>query len=398
MDPATITLEQLTHSHHDVLAALRAEGPVCPVPVLEAWVVTSREVAIEVLRDPERFTVDDPRFSTAQVVGPSMLSLEGPEHRRHRSPFVAALRPSDVSARFGPAIDAEARALVERMAPAGRGDLNAGLAGPLAAFSSAIALGLVPVDTAALLSWYRAIVAATERIALGGAVDGSTDAPMAALRAAVRAAADDSTTSLSAVVGHLTDDEIASNAAVFLFGGIETTEGMIVNLLVHLLSHPDVLDAVRADRSLADAAIEESLRLDPAVARVDRYATVDVELGGRSIAAGDFVVVSLSAANRDPAVYERPDEFDIARAAPVGHLAFVQGPHACVGAQLARLEARAALSAVLDLLPEVTFDVGDDPDAHDDTRIAGIVFRKARSLPVRWRAATPTPRRRPADR
>jgi cytochrome P450 len=142
---------------------------------------------------------------------------------------------------------------------------------------------------------------------------------------------------------------------------------------------------VRADRRLVDAAIEESLRLEPAVARVDRYATQDVVLAGCSIGRGDFVVVSLSGANRDPAVYARADEFDVWREAAPGHLAFVQGPHACIGAQLARLEARAALNALLDAMPGLRLD------ADHDTAVDGVVFRKARVLRARWSAAPVAP-------
>ena len=116
MDPEAVTLEA-SGSHHAVIAGLREHGPVCWVPALGAWMVIGREVAVEVMRDTERFTVDDPRFSTARVVGPSMLSLDGQQHRRHRSPFVAAFRPSAVTETYGPRIEAEARRLVDRIAP-----------------------------------------------------------------------------------------------------------------------------------------------------------------------------------------------------------------------------------------------------------------------------------------
>jgi cytochrome P450 len=388
MDPAAVTLDGLAAAHHAVIDGLRPHGPVCRVPALGAWFVTGRDAAIEVMRDAERFTVDDPRFSTARVVGPSMLSLDGDEHRRHRAPFVAAFRPSAVAAMYGPRVEAEARALVARVAPAGHGDLTAEVAAPLATFASMVALGLEPVGTETLLGWYRRIVAATEHGSLG--LEGETamhDATtaMEALRGAVAAAARVPGTPLSAIAGALSDDELASDAAVFLFGGIETTEGMIANLLLHLLAHPEQLAEVTADRSLVEAAIEESLRLEPAVARVDRFATTAVELAGCSIARGDFVVVSLSGANRDPDVYARPHEFDLRRAGEPGHVAFVQGPHACIGAQLARLEARAALHAVLDALTDLRLD------AEHDAVVDGVVFRKARALRACWSAAAAVP-------
>jgi hypothetical protein len=134
---------------------------------------------------------------------------------------------------------------------------------------------------------------------------------------------------------------------------------------------------VAADRSLGANAVDESLRLEPAAARVDRYATADTELAGASIRRGDLVIVSLTAANRDPATFPDPERFDISRPNARAHVAFAQGPHACVGSHLARLESLAALDAVLDSWPEVQIDPGATPPS-------GVVFRKPRSLPVRW--------------
>ena len=162
-----------------------------------------------------------------------------------------------------------------------------------------------------------------------------------------------------------------------MFGGIETGEGMTTNLFWHLLTEPDQLAALRADRTLGPNAVDESLRLEPAAARVDRYATADVELAGARIARGDLVIVSLTAANRDPAAYPEPDTFAIGRPNARTHVAFAQGPHACVGLHLARLETLAALDAALDGWPGLRLDDGA-------TAPSGVIFRKPRSLPVRW--------------
>ena len=166
---------------------------------------------------------------------------------------------------------------------------------------------------------------------------------------------------LAAATGTLAAAEIASNAAVMMFGGIETSEGMTTTLFWHLLTNPDQLAALRADRSLGANAVEESLRLEPAAARVDRYATDDVELAGATIRRGDLVIVSLTAANRDPATYPDPDRFDLARPNARAHLAFAQGPHACVGLHLARLETLSALDAALDGWPDLRLDRGATP-------------------------------------
>jgi len=162
-----------------------------------------------------------------------------------------------------------------------------------------------------------------------------------------------------------------------MFGGIETAEGMTTSLFWHVLSTAGALDALRADPSLVVNAVEESLRLEPAASRVDRYATADVELAGARIARGDLVIVSLTAANRDPAMFADPDSFDVRRTNARSHLTFAVGPHACVGVHLARLEATAALETALERWPALRLDDGATPPT-------GLIFRKPRSVPVRW--------------
>ena len=175
----------------------------------------------------------------------------------------------------------------------------------------------------------------------------------------------------------LSTREAVSNAAVLMFGGIETTEGMIGNAILHLLSNPGQLALVRADDSLVPNAVEESLRLEPAAAVVDRYATRDIQLAGAAIRRGDLVTVSLAGAGRDPAVFTDPGVFDVRRHNAKAHLAFAHGPHFCLGAHLARLEAQAAVRAVL-RLPGLRLD----PERPAAPR--GLVFRKPPSLQLQW--------------
>ncbi|MCY7300221.1 MAG: cytochrome P450 [Ilumatobacteraceae bacterium] len=378
MPEAAPDLVAIDLRHHEVMHRLRAEGPVVWVDALDGWVVLSRDGAVAVMRDAVRFTVDDPRFSTAQVVGPSMLSLDGAEHRRHRDPFAAAFLPAVVTPRDGAAIDATARRLVTELQPAGKAELRRQLAGPLAVAVAAGALGLDEVPVAELLGWYDLIVAAVDGVSRGEAVSATGVAAFESLADALRSAAANPSSLLAEVALTLTDDELIANAAVFLFGGIETSEGMTSNLLHHLLADPEQCAMVNADRSLVDAAVEESLRLEPAAARVDRYATADMELEGAPIRDRDLVIVSLAAANRDPQHFPDPDRFDIRRTNVRSHVTFAQGPHACIGAQLARLESRAALNAVLDLLPGIEL-VGP-------VETTGVVFRKPRALNATWPA------------
>ena len=183
-----VTLEELEHDPHPVLAGLRATAPVSHVPALGGWIVTRRDLALQVMRDAASFTVDDPRFSTAKVVGPSMLSLDGREHARHRDPFARAFRLAPVRARFASFVDDEARRLVARVEPDGRAEVRAALAGPLAVAVVAEALGLVGIAPAAVLGWYAAIVDAVSAVTAGGDVTPARRDGFRALDEAVRGA------------------------------------------------------------------------------------------------------------------------------------------------------------------------------------------------------------------
>jgi len=380
-----VTLADLEGDPHPVLAGLRAAAPAVWVPVLGAWLVTGYDLAVAVLRDARTFTVDDPRFSTAQVVGPSMLSLDGASHARHRGPFNRPFRHDEVYARLAAFTQAETGRLVSAIEPHGSAELRRAVAGPLAVAVMAEVLGLGQADPGTILTWYDGIVAAVQAEGAAGGrgreADGASAGGLAAfgeLAASLRATIARGGSLLAEVTGPLAQEEAISNAAVLMFGGIETTEGMIANALLHLLSSPAQLALVLADPSLVPAAVEESLRLEPAAAVVDRYATAGTRLGGADIRAGDQVTVSITGANRDPAVFADPDVFDVRRANAGRHLAFAHGPHFCLGAHLARLEAQVAVGTLLARLPRLRLDPGY-PSAP-----RGLVFRKPPALRVRW--------------
>lgn len=371
-------LEVLKTDPHPVLHELRARGPIAWVEPLDGWVVLTRELAIEVMRDAATFTVDDPRFSTGQVIGPSMLSLDGDEQARHREPFGAAFRDHEIRDRLTTFVEETARSLVREVAPDGSADLRDGLAGPLAARVVADLLGLPPERADELRSWYARIVDGVEEISAGRPLADDASAAFAQLTAAVQASIREGGSLVADAAGQLSDEETASNAAVILFGGIETSDGMIANLLWHVLTAPDQLAQIREDRSLVPAAVEESLRLEPSASRVDRYATRDVEIGDARVREADLVIVSLSAANRDPEVFDDPDRFELRRPGATRHVTFAHGPHACIGAHLARAEAAASLEAALDLLPDLRLD------GEQAAPPAGLVFRKPSTVPARW--------------
>jgi cytochrome P450 len=399
---AAVTLADLDGELHSVLRRLRSSEPVSWLPVLGGWLVTRRDLALRVLRDWRVFTVDDPRFSTARVVGPSMLSLDGAAHSGHREPFAEAFRLAGTAGRLSEFISSLAARLVTGFAATGHAELRRSLAGPLAVATVTEVLGLGETDPAQILSWYDEIVGAVSALAgqpgpAGGELrPGGVPEPQGGqdvraggeeafrmlsdrLHEVISCGREDSLLATAAGIGSLGTGEVVSNAAVAMFGGIETTEGMICNAVLYLLSHPAQLSLVIDDRRLIDGAVEESLRLEPAAAVVDRYATADVRLGGAEIRRGELVTVSLSGAGRDPAYFPDPDRFDVHRSNAGQHLAFAHGPHFCLGAQLARLEARAAMAALL-RLPGLRLDPAGSQHAR------GVVFRKPPELRVQWDA------------
>jgi cytochrome P450 len=379
------TFRELEENPHPLLAQLRDSEPVSWLAALGGWLVTRYDFAVQVMRDPVTFTVDDPRFSTSRVVGPSMLSLDGAEHARHREPFAHPFRPARVRDRFRGFVEAEVDRLISAIRPAGGADLRREFAGPLAVAVVTEALGLRDVNADTVLSWYAAIVAAVSEVTAGQPVTPAGADAFSRLREGViRSIRRTDEPSLLAEAGRapgrLRDEEVVSNAAVLMFGGIDTTEGMILNAVRHLLVDSAAVALVRADADLLPGAIEESIRLEPTAAVVDRYATCDFELGGALIRRGDLVTVSIAGANRDPAVFPDPDRFDIRRANAALNLAFAQGPHFCLGAHLARTETRVAVSRLLDRLPGLRLD----PERPNTPR--GLVFRKPPALSVRWNA------------
>lgn len=180
----------------------------------------------------------------------------------------------------------------------------------------------------------------------------------------------------------LTDEELQGISLILLAAGFDTTANMLSLGTFALLQHPAQLAALRADPALTDQAVEELLRYLSVAKTFMRTALVDVEVGGRTIEAGTTVVLSYNTANRDPERFTDPQVLDLHRQ-DGGHLAFGHGIHLCLGQQLARIEMRIALSALLNRFPTLRLavpaeEVGLRPEAAD---IYGV-----KSLPVTWDA------------
>jgi cytochrome P450 len=174
----------------------------------------------------------------------------------------------------------------------------------------------------------------------------------------------------------LTDGLIHGFIRLLIPAGQSTTYRLIGTIMLAMLTHPDQLEAVRADRSLVHRAVEEALRWEAPVQFAAREAAADTEIAGVPIPKGSTVTSVLGSANRDDTRWTDPDRFDITREHK-GIVAFGEGPHLCLGAHLARLEAQVALNAVLDRLDDIRLEPGDD-----DPHWVGWAFRSPTTVPV----------------
>jgi cytochrome P450 len=366
---------------HEHLAALRRTGPVAWDEEIDAWVVTDYALVVEWMRNAQRFTVDDPRFSTGQILGPSMLSLDGDEHRRHRSPFAGAFGAAALRGHLTRRVEELAIERIDALRetrPNHTCDVRADIAGPYVADVMRIALGLDLVTSAELLGWYHDIVAAVSALSEGRQPDDDRyRVAVEQLGAAVRNALGRDDVLLNGPAEELSRDELVSNTAVCLFGGLETAEGMVVNSFAHILSYVDH-QAILGDRDLLARAVDESLRLEPSVTRLDRFATADVSIGHADIKQGDMVVLSIAGANRDPKVFDNPHTYIPGRENANKHVTFAQGPHACIAMHLSRLEAVTMLHTAAQHLPglRLSHPLSDSP--------TGTVFRKWNELQITW--------------
>jgi len=175
----------------------------------------------------------------------------------------------------------------------------------------------------------------------------------------------------------LSDDEIVALCTALVFGGHETTVNLFANGLLALLRDPEQTGTFREGRVSADAAVDELLRFDAPAQLISRTAVVDFEWDGRGIRRGDTILGCIGAANRDPDVFDAPDDLRLARD-PNPHLSFGLGTHFCPGAQLSRLEARVALPALLARFPDIRL-------AGEPVRRPTAVLRGLERLPIRVR-------------
>jgi cytochrome P450 len=346
----------------------------------EAVVVTRFAAADAVVRDPDTFSSAIHTQTAGVFKGETIRGMDGDEHRRHRALVATAFRPSAVERWRTTAIEPVIHELIDAIEPRGRADLVADVTTRFPVQVICTIIGLPRDDHQQFVEWSEAINLGVLDPKRGHA---AADALTAYLRPIVDARRSDPTDDLISGLVHaeidserLSEDRIFSFLRLLVPAGAETTSRAMGSALVALLTHPEALAALTADRTQLPAVIEECLRWETPVAMVMRIATRDTELDGCPIAAGTPVTVLTSSANHDERRWPDADEWRPDRPQTT-HLAFGAGPHACLGVNLARAELHVGIGALLDRLPGLALDPDDEEPV-----VAGYAFRGPHRLPV----------------
>ncbi|MEV4172730.1 cytochrome P450 [Nonomuraea sp. NPDC049709] len=392
-DPALNLDRAFFQDPHPVYRRAREAGPVRPATAhrrLRVWLVIRYAEARELLNDP-RLAKDSARAVKlfppgtagpyASSLSAHMLNSDPPDHTRLRKLVNKAFTARTVS-RLRPRIEQITDGLLDGMAEAGEFDLMESFAFPLPIAVICELLGIPAADHDEFRTWTAPFVAASSAEEMRAAHAWML-AYLTGLVAAKRAAPGEDLLSelvhISDEGDRLTADEVVSMAFLLLVAGHETTVNLIANSVLALIGNPDQLAALRADPSLLPGAVEEFLRFDgPINIATLRFTTEPIRVGDVEIPEGEFVFISLLAANRDPDRYPDPDRLDLTRPGG-GHLAFGHGIHYCVGAPLARLEAQIAIGRLLGRFSSI--ELGSPVlQWRDSTLIRGL-----HTLPVRVR-------------
>jgi cytochrome P450 len=373
---------------------MRADDPVRPSDFLpDVWVLLRHEDVSAVLHD-RRFSSNNFIEGGRTLAGAevelglldrrTMLTSNPPDHTRLRGLVSKAFTPRMVEG-LRPRIQQIVDTLLHEVASRGRLDLIADFAYPLPVTVIAEMLGISPDDRERFRRWSDDVIVTIEPLV-----------PTEDLERAGRSAAElqryfeqvvaqrrrsPGTDLMSALIAaeeqgdRLSQEEMYATCVLLLVAGHETTKNLIGNGMLALMRHPDQLQLLCDDPSLIDSAVEELLRYDSPVQSTIRFALEDVEIGGKTIAGGQMVVLSLGAANRDPEAFPNPDRLDIRRAEN-HHLSFGHGLHFCLGAPLARLEGQIAITTLLRRMPGLRLD------AEEPEWLPSLTLRGLASLPL----------------
>ena len=377
---------------YPVYARLRATSPVHPLAP-GSWLLTRHADVLAAYRHPALMSDKQAEFGPRLGVGTpifehhttSLVFSDPPRHTRVRRLLMGALNQRAI-ARMEAPLARQVQQLLDGLAARAAPDLIEHFAAQIPVEVIGNLLDIPQAERAPLREWSLAILSALE------------PAPTAAVLARANAAVDEFCTALRQLVaerrrhpgdpeadvltrliqgdaeGELTEAELLHNCIFLLNAGHETTTNLIGNGVHALLQHRPQWQRLVAEPALIGTAIEELLRYESPLQLNNRQAREPLELGGVAMPAGSFVTLGIAAANRDPAVFERPDALDIGRD-PNRHLAFGQGAHACSGMNVARLEGRLAIGALAARYPRL--DLAGTPER--DRRVR---FRGFKRLPV----------------
>jgi cytochrome P450 len=368
-----------------VYQRMRRECPVQPVGwmVGTTWFVTRHDDVREALRNDSLFSNRSNAKAISLVMGRTIVEMDGREHLRHRNIVTPALAPRALRGDFPAVVASIAHELIDRFARRGSADLVSefSFTYPLKVFAGI--LGLPDEDWAQVHRWAIDLIGIARDPARGLAASRTLAEYLGPFLAARRAAP---TGDLISRLAHaevegarLSDEEVVSFLRLLVVAGAETTYHLIGSALFALLTHPEQLEEVSADRSLLPAVLDETLRWESPVQIVTRETLAPVTLSGVEVPAGTDLTLAIGSANRDETRFPDPDRFDLQRA-PSDHVAFGFGKHYCAGSRLAELEARVALDALLDRLPGLRLEPGAD------CAVVGLAFRGPDRLPVRFDA------------
>jgi pulcherriminic acid synthase len=382
------------------MRSMREEHPVYFHDGTNSWVISRYDDVERAFKD-RVFTSDNYSWQLEPVHGRTILQMDGREHSVHRNLIQPAFRGSELTAKFVPVIEANARELIEPWRRDGRVDLvgQFTIRFPINVIVSM--LGLDKSDHDRFQRWYHSIMAFLSNLAgdpdvtaQGLQTKDELQAYMLPIIAERRASPGDdllSTLCTAAIDGEqMSDEEIKAFVSLLLVAGGETTDKALSNMFMNLVANPDQLAAVRADRSLIDAAFAETLRHSPPVQMIMRQPAEDVEMDGVTIPAGSTVTCMIAAANRDSSRFAESDRFDIFRddlavnkafSGAANHVGFCLGRHFCVGAMLAKTEVEIATNQLLDAMDDIAFDGG--PPAP-----VGVFTRAPAAMPLTFRPTT----------
>lgn len=346
---------------YDDWAWMREHAPAYWDERNRVWALTRHDDVLAVEKDPETFSSHRaPRPHGMHL--PMMISMDPPEHSRRRKLVSRGFTPRRVR-ELEPKVRAICTRIIDRIAPEGECDFVWDVAAPLPLLVIADLLGFPPDAYDDLLRWSDDLIRATTADPPPEVAQAGADAMLAFREFQLGVIADRRARppqgDLVSVLCHaeiggerLDDESIINESLLILIGGDETSRHVLTDGMLALFEHPDQLAIMRDDPRSIERGVEELLRWVSPVKNMSRTVTRDVEVHGRTMHAGDQVILMYPAANRDPSVFADPERLDVRRD-PNPHLAFGFGPHFCMGASLARLELNVMFGELFRRLPDL---------------------------------------------